>query len=143
MTNLSTVGCSTPRDILHRSSLGIEATSRLRLESEIVNPIRDLTLHGIRSVQGHRGIHDNVKTAVETIFVGKDPRPVPLHHRATQAQMAKGFSPSLDEAWGSCAMARFAGAFWRQLQPAQALLPLGCERRLEESFLGLGGRSQQ
>jgi hypothetical protein len=29
------------------------------------------------------------------------PRPVPLHHRATQAQMTKGFHLSPDECWGS------------------------------------------
>jgi hypothetical protein len=29
------------------------------------------------------------------------PRPVPLHHRATQAQMTKGFGPSLDDLWDS------------------------------------------
>ena len=33
--------------------------------------------------------------------VSRAPRPVPLHHRATQAQMTKGFCPSLDELWGS------------------------------------------
>jgi hypothetical protein len=31
----------------------------------------------------------------------RDPRPVPLHHRAIQAQMIKGFCLSLDELWGS------------------------------------------
>ena len=29
------------------------------------------------------------------------PRPVPLHHRAQQAQMQNGFYPRLDEPWGS------------------------------------------
>ena len=41
------------------------------------------------------------------------------------------------------AVARFARAFWRLVQHPQALLPLGRERRLGESFQGLGGRSRQ
>ena len=37
------------------------------------------------------------------------------------------------------AVARLAGTFWRLVQHPQALFPLGCERRLGESFQGLGG----
>jgi hypothetical protein len=36
-----------------------------------------------------------------TLRYVKGSAPLPLHHRATQAQMTKEFYPSLDECWGS------------------------------------------
>ena len=44
---------------------------------------------------------------------------------------------------GGDTVARFAGTFWRLVQYAQALLPLGRERRLGESFQDLGRRFGQ
>jgi len=41
------------------------------------------------------------------------------------------------------AVARFARTFWRLVQYPQAFLALGRERRLGESFQGLGERSRQ